>query len=254
MRPRPSHHIARAIPTAIIHTRRQTIRHRRRERRRVGDGERLVAAHGPREAVVVVVGEAVVRGALVVVGGAEVLGVEGAGRGAVDVDAAVGAVRCGGGGGGGRGGVVTVKGPFGVAVAAVGGGGGRVGVGDGEAGGEEGAVFEAGFEGVGVGGVVGRGGFEVLVAADVVRVAEIVGVFGVVADVVGRLDAGGGRGVDCWLDAVGRGRGGVPVVGCGGTSCSDVAAVGCCCWGGTAIGSIRRCGVASPSGGRRDRA
>ena len=117
---------------------------------------------------------------MVVVRGAEILVFESAGRGAVDVDAAVDAV--------GGGGSVTAKGPLGVTVAEVVWVVGWILVSDGSAVGEEGAIFEAVLEAFGVCVVVGGHGLQVQVTPDVVRVSEVIDVFGVVAGIVGRLN------------------------------------------------------------------
>ena len=194
MGPRPIHHLARVVSAAIIDATREGIGDGVGERRGAGDGKRGVAANGPLEAVIVRVsgrGGAGVGHALVVVGGAEVLVVERAIRGAVDVDTAVEPVHGGGG--------VPAKIPFGGAVAGVAGGGGRVLIGDSDAVVEERAVFEAIFEALGVCVVVGGHGFHVQVAPDIVRVSEVIGVFGVVTDIIGRLNTGRSRRVDGWL-------------------------------------------------------
>ena len=149
MRARPVDHIARIVHAAIVNATGQGVGDRSRERRSGWYDQHIVATDIPREAEVVVIRRPVVRRALDIVRGAEVLILESARGRAVDVDTAGETVDGGCS--------ITVEAPFRKAVAGI--EQERILVADGNAVGKEGAIFETVLEAVGVCVVVGRGGF-----------------------------------------------------------------------------------------------
>ena len=109
MRAQPIHRITRVVNAAVVDATRQGVRDCGIERRTAGYSDRVIATDDPSLGEIVVVRLTVVRRALIVVRGAEILILEITGGRTVDVDTAVESICAGYG--------VTVKVPLWIAVA-----------------------------------------------------------------------------------------------------------------------------------------